>query len=546
VASPQTVSAAAPPAAALDWAEVTTVGDLLVRGAARWPDSDAIVFPGERHTYASLLAAAERSSASLLGLGIRPGERVGLVMPSCLDFAETVFGCALAGISAVLINSRFKSYELGYVIRDSGLVALVTTDLVSEHTDYVPLLREATADAPPALRHLILLGASSPEGFVDRAAFEAAGEGVTRDDTEAARRGVRLRQEAMLMYTSGTTANPKGCVLSHEGLVRTGMGAAERWQITSEDKIWDPLPMFHMGAVFPQLAMLHEGATFITQTHFDPAEALRLMEEEGCTFAYPTFPTITQNLIHHPDFATTDLSRVRLVVDTGSAESLSKTQEHFPNAPVITLYGGTEHGGGVAFSHLDEPLEQRVTTGGRPFRGTRVRIVDPETRAELPARERGEIAVHGAGLFDGYHNDPVRTAEVLEGGWYYTGDLGMVDEDGRVTFLGRLKDMLKVGGENVAAAEIEAYLGTHPAVKIAQVVGVPDARYVEVPAAFVELHPGASADEDEIVSFCRGKIATFKVPHYVRFVDEWPMSATKIQKFRLRDELVAQLGLEPS
>jgi fatty-acyl-CoA synthase len=538
------MSATTTGATALDWAELTTVGDLIVRGAVRWPDVDAIVLPGERHTYAGLLEAAERSAASLLGLGVRPGERVGIVMPSCLDFAETVFGCALVGVSAVLINSRFKSYELDYVIRDSGLVALVTTDLVSEHTDYVPLLREATADPAPALRHLILLGEGSPEGFVDRRTFEAAGEPISPEETHAARRAVRLRQEAMLMYTSGTTANPKGCVLSHEGLVRTAIGAAERWRITSADKIWDPLPMFHMGAVFPLLAMLHEGATFLTQTHFEPGEALQLMADEGCTFAYPTFPTITQNLIHHRDFASTDLGRVRLVVDTGSPESLRRTQEHFPDAPVITLYGGTEHGGGVAFSHLDEPLEQRVTTGGRPFRGTRVRIVDPESRRELPARERGEIAVHGAGLFDGYHNDPERTAQVLQDGWYYTGDLGMVDEEGRITFLGRLKDMLKVGGENVAAAEIEAYLGTHPAVKIAQVVGVPDPRYVEVPAAFIELVPGSTADEAEILAFCRGRIATFKVPRYVRFVEEWPMSATKIQKFRLRDELVAELGLE--
>ena len=225
----------------------------------------------------------------------------------------------------------------------------------------------------------------------------------------------------------------------------------------------------------------------MTSTHFDAGEALHLIEAERITFAYPTFPVITQDLIRHPDFERTDRGTIRLVNDTGPPETLREVQARFAPAPVVTLFGMTETCGGISWSAPGDPYEKRMTTGGLPLRGVDVRIVDPETDEETAMGERGEITVRAPGLFERYHNDPEKTAHAMRGGWFHTGDLGRVDEDGRLTFLGRLKDMLKVGGENVAALEIEAYLATHPAVKIAQVVGVPDARYQEVPAAFVEL-----------------------------------------------------------
>ncbi len=238
---------------------------------------------------------------------------------------------------------------------------------------------------------------------------------------------------------------------------------------------------------------MHVGATVVTRTHFEAGEALRQIEAERITYAFPTFPIITQALIHHPDFERTDLSTIRLVNDTGPPETLRVVQEKFAPASVVTLFGMTETCGGVSWSAPGDPLEKRMTTGGLPLRGTDVRIVDPETDEEVPVGERGEITVRSPGLFERYNNDPEKTAHAMRGGWFHSGDLGKVDEDGRLTFLGRLKDMLKVGGENVAAIEIEAYLATHPAVKIAQVVGVPDERYDEVPAAFVELADGAVA-----------------------------------------------------
>jgi acyl-CoA synthetase (AMP-forming)/AMP-acid ligase II len=541
------MSSSAQTPSAPDWVEVCTIGDLLVRAARLWPDKDWMIFQeGPRATYGEMLERAERAARSLLGLGIESGERVGILMPNCLEFLDVQYGCALLGVSAVPINARYKVAELQHVLEDGELGAIVTTDLISEYVPLPELVAEALESRPPALRHAIMLGdGPAPAGFVDAAAFAAAAEGVDVAEVHVRRRRVRLRDEAMMMYTSGTTAHPKGCVLTHEALVRTGMAAAERWETVHEDRFWDPLPMFHMSQVFPQLAHMHAGATIYTCTRFDATEAIRTFERERITYAFTTFPIITQAIIKHPDFEKADLSSIRLVNETGAAETIRDVQRRFgDHAKVVTLFGMTEGCGGITWGSPRDSEEKRITTGGLPLRGTEVRVVDEEDN-DLPPGTPGEILFRGPGLFERYHNDPEKTAHAMRGGWFHTGDRGQLDEEGRLTYLGRLKDMLKVGGENVAALEIEAFLGNHPAVKIAVVVGVPDPRYDEVPAAWVELVPGASLTEEELIEYCRGKIASFKIPRYVRFTDEWPMSASKIQKFKLRERMLAELGLQP-
>ena len=248
--------------------------------------------------------------------------------------------------------------------------------------------------------------------------------------------------------------------------------------------------------------------------------------------------------VNHLSRVTVDANaiHVRYVLDCSPPELIREVEEKI-GAPVVTMFGMTESSGGITWSAPDDPYEKRMETGGLPLRGTQVRVVDPETDEDLPFGGRGEILVRGPGLFERYLNDPEKTEEAMRGGWFHTGDLGKLDPDGRLTFLGRLKDMLKVGGENVAAVEIEAHLGTHPDALVVQVVGVPDPKYLEVPAAFVERVPGRTPTEEELLEHCRGKIASFKVPRYIRFVEEWPMSGTKIQKFRLREELMRELGL---
>jgi acyl-CoA synthetase (AMP-forming)/AMP-acid ligase II len=307
--------------------------------------------------------------------------------------------------------------------------------------------------------------------------------------------------------------------------------------------------MFHIAAILPMLAIFDVGGTYVTMGHFDAGLALQMLSRDAVTATYPCFVTIISDLLYHPSFASTDLTRIRLMNSNFAVQPAAigeAVQEAMPNTIQVGTFGMTETAGTVCTSDLDEPLRSRVTRLGQPLPGLEVRIVDENGR-ELAVGERGEILVRGYSLLDGYYKDPVKTAQALDAeGWFHTGDVCSLDADGTIMFHGRIKDMLKVGGENVAAAEIESCLARHPAVRLAQVVGVPDNRLVEVPAAFIECKPDQTVSAQELIDFCRKEIAGFKVPRHVRFVSEWPMSTSKIQKFRLRDRLIGELGLTSS
>jgi fatty-acyl-CoA synthase len=547
-----------------DWAEVTTLGDLIVRGAARYPDHLAIAFPDDRRTYAELLDGSVRAAKGLRGLGVGPGDHVGILMANCVAYVEMMLGTAMLGAVAVLINARYRGPELAYVVENADVAVLVTSDIVADHVDHVERVREAfprlgdavdpgapspgalSLEEAPGLRSVVVLSDVDFPGCLNRTDLERAAADVSDAQIRWLRRQVPLRSPAMMMYTSGTTAHPKGCLMTHEMVVRNCSAAGrQRFELDPTDRFWDPLPLFHMSAILPLVGCLDAGAAYLGMTHFDPSAALQQMVGEEATLAFPTFPLITQALVNHPDYPKTDLSRIRAVCNIAPPDNLRKLQEMWPHAIQFTAYGCTEIGGVACFNELTDTLEQRVNTSGRPFEGIQIRITDPETGQEVPTGEKGEICARGYSLFEGYYKDPERTAETVEpDGWFHTGDIGKVDADGRVSYLGRLKDMLKVGGENVAAAEIEGVLQDHPSVAIAQVVGIPDERYAEVPAAFVELKPGKEATAEELIEHCRGKMASFKLPRLVRTVTEWPMSATKIQKYRLREQLVDELGLQ--
>jgi acyl-CoA synthetase (AMP-forming)/AMP-acid ligase II len=294
------------------------------------------------------------------------------------------------------------------------------------------------------------------------------------------------------------------------------------------------------------VAVLDLGGSYLTIPNFDAGVALEMLEREKATHAYPCFVTIMQDLIEHPRFATTDLSSVRLMNSNFAVQPAwirEKMMKAMPHTIQVGTYGLTEGSGTICTSRPDDPYELRTGRLGVPLDDWEVKIVDPETGRECAVGEKGEIVARGPNMLAGYYNAPEKNAECIRDGWLHTGDVGSFDEHGQIMFHGRTKDMLKVGGENVAAAEIEAMLQTHPAVKLAQVVGVPHPRYVEVPAAFVELAEGAAATEAELIAHCEGKLARFKVPRYVRFVTSWPMSTSKIQKFRLRDQLIEELGV---
>ncbi|MEO0997100.1 MAG: fatty acid--CoA ligase family protein, partial [Pseudomonadota bacterium] len=324
------------------------------------------------------------------------------------------------------------------------------------------------------------------------------------------------------------------------------MALAGRYRLGADDSFWSPLPMFHIAAILPLAAAMSRGATYVTAPHFDAGAALATLEQEKVTCTYPCFWTIMGDLVNHEDFAKRDLSRIRLMNANFAVQPavVGETMEKaMPDTVYVGTFGMTETAGTVTTSRLDDTREDRFTRLGVPLAGLEVRVVDGDGN-EVPPGVRGEALIRGYSTFDRYYKAPEKTAEALDAdGWFHSGDMCSMDENGQVMFHGRIKDMLKVGGENVAAVEIEACLQKHDAVKLAQVVGVPDERLQEVPAAFVEFRNGQSASEDELIDFCRGKISNFKVPRYVRAVTEWPQSSTKIQKFKLQEQIVAELGL---
>ena len=541
---------------------VTTIGDLLLSAADCQGDKAALIFPEETVTYNQLVERALRSARGLQALGVKNREHVGLLMNSCVRLAEMFFAVSLCGAVPVMVNPRYRPSELSYLIENADLVTLVTTDELAEQVNFVERLYDGlpgldgqtdplrlALPSAPRLRNLVLTGSTSPQGFIDHAHFNQLAETVSELDVHQARVRVRVRETGLILYTSGTTANPKGCLISHEAMVRNAMATVRhRYLLNADDRAFSALPLYHIAALKPMLGMLEVGGTFVAQGHFEPGQCLQMMEENKVTAVFLPFVTFLQGLLYHPDFARTDLSSVRIMNSCFAAQPKSVGDAYrkaMPGTMQMGTFGMTEASGFVATGVWGMDEELGYTRLGLPLLGVEVRIIDSDSGQDVPVGVHGEVLVRGFNLFDGYYKDPLKTAEALDAdGWFHTGDIGSLDENGHIMFHGRFKDMLKVGGENVAAAEIEEVLTRHPAVKLVQVVGIPDPKYAEVPAAFVELAPGQSASEQELIDLCKKEIASFKVPRHVRFVTEWPMSASKIQRFKLRKELIEELGIE--
>ena len=525
------------------YTEFSTLGDLLVKATQLYADNDMLIFPERHVTYTQMHDMAYRRARALIATGLRPGCHVGILMANCIEYVEYLMAVQLIGGMAVPINARYKASELAYVLENADIDLVVTHDKISEYANFAQLIQEALAEKlGPRLRHLVMIGKPT-DGFVDDLAFLESGESVSIDQVDEYRAGVSVRQPAIMMYTSGTTANPKGCPLNHEVLVRNGINMnRSRYFLESNDRFWAPLPMFHMAAILPLMCCMDAGAALLSMIRVEPGLSLKMMEEEKVTVAFPSFPTIMQDLLNHPDFEKTDLSNLKRLNNVAPPDLLQRFQDALPQAVQTGAYGLTEAGGVIAFNHPDESLEQRLHTCGKPMPGLLAKIVDPDTLEERTTGEQGEILLKGYSVFDGYYNAPEKNQEAFVDGWFRTGDLCAIDAAGGIEFHGRIKDMLKVGGENVAALEIESFLLTHPSVIMAQVIGVPDDRLTEVACAYIELHDGASMTPEELIEFCRGKISSFKIPRHVRFVSEWPMSSTKIQKFVLKEKFSETAG----
>lgn len=521
-----------------------TIAGLFAAQAAATPDAVFGIFPDGEVTYGLLHVRALAMAKGLMALGIRPGARVAALMPNCTDWLPCFFGALYAGAVLVPLNARYKRHELSYAIAHCQAELLLTTDAIDDHVDFVDLLRQtlpglAAGDrdqTAPDLRHLVLMGRRRTPDFLSEADIVAAGQGIPDAAVQAAWHSVAPEDAAVIIYTSGTTSAPKGCVLSHAGIQRSWYTFAETVDLSAADRIWMPMPFFHTGGVGPMTAVLSRGAAFMTQPHFEPEEAVAMIRRYRIAHLYSGFPQMSLTVLQHPSYSREAFGFVRSMLNVGPPATQQAVQKLLPaGAVLLNLFGMTEGAGIITFTPADTPAELRAVTSGRPPHHTEIRIVDPESGTVCAPEAMGEIQFRGGGAFLHYHRDPEATAAaILPGGWVRTGDRGRIDAGGWLHYAGRLKDMLKVGGENVAAAEIEFFLTRHPDVKMVQVIGAPDARMGEVPVAFVERVPGGTVTQEALIAMCQGELARWKIPRAVVFVSEWPMSSTKVQKFRLR------------
>ncbi len=527
-----------------------TLGKVLDHAVATWPDEEFLVFGNERASFREVGESADLMARALHGLGVRRGDHVGILMDDGIEYVGALFGAAKLGAVVVTLSARYKQVELAHTIAHSDIEILIldstTTDFGARVTEVAPDLADADStaldlEALPRLRHIVSLGGPAPSSFLGRADLERAAAAVDPAEIEAVAAAVDPTDIGMLMYTSGTTGAPKGCLLRHEALVRNATGLAGSFEMTAADRMWVVGTFFHMMGVQPMISCATTGATFVGMTFYSADEGIRLLMEERCTIAFPVRDNDFLPVVDHPAFDPERLRSLRRLYCLGLRESVFHIQEKLAWAPQVAAWGCTESTGMMSLGSPDDPLEARLTTGGYPFPGNALSVVD-EDGEDLPAGEIGDIRYTGYCVFAGYYKDPERTASVIgPNGELNPGDLAVMDEAGRPTFAGTRKGMLRVGGENVSYLEVEDFLCTHPAVKMVVVVGVRDARYNEVPAAFVELADGAEASEEELIDYGLGRIATFKIPRYVRFVEEWPMSSSKIKRPPLKERLEREL-----
>ena len=502
------------------------LGNSFLSSVERDPDALAIVDGSVRLTYAQWYRRISSIDAAFDELGLMPGDHLVTMLQNRWEAATIHWACQFSGVVITPINWRSKDDEVDYYLENAEAKAIVFEDVSADAIRASGIAKTRTRIALDAAQH----------GEISFLTL------LTREASPAEPR-VGADSWSIMLYTSGTTSRPRGCLHSHASLVEEGEAVTERLGLRPDDRFWTPLPMFHCGgfdvavsAMAGRCGMVHVGT-------FEPARALAQLADERCTVGFPAFDTIWVPVLDHPSFPDTDLSALRMVLNVGSPERMRSMQARLPHVVQMSCTGSTESFGFCCMGSPDDPAEVRATTCGRPLRHMQARVVDPETGVDVAPGTPGEFRFRGGSRFMRYHRDDALTAERIDAdGWYSSGDLVVADAEGRIAFVSRLKDMLKVGGENVAAAELEGFLSEHPAVGLVQVVAAPDAHYGEVPAAFVQLRVGATATEDELIDFCRGSIAGFKVPRYVRFVDEWPMSGTKVQKFRLRDALAAELS----
>jgi fatty-acyl-CoA synthase len=519
-----------------------TIGANLDATVRRWPQRPALVSRHQdlRWSWAELADRVDRLAAGLLAAGIGQGDRVGIWAPNCAEWVLVQYATAKIGAILVNVNPAYRTHELGYVLRQSGVKLLVSAPEFKT-SDYRSMVGDVRGDCP-ALERVVFLG--TPEWELIATA-EPEAEAL-------ARRAASLSCDdpINIQYTSGTTGFPKGATLSHHNILNNGFLVGELLAYTEQDRVCIPVPFYHcFGMVMGNLACTSHGACMVIPApSFEPEATLEAAAAEQCTSLYGV-PTMFIAELEHPRFAEFDLSSLRTGIMAGSPcpiEVMSRVVAEMHMEEVSICYGMTETSPVSTQTRRDDALERRVATVGRPGPHIEIKVVDPVTGLTVARGEAGELCTRGYSVMLGYWEDPEKTAEAIDpAGWMHTGDLATMDEAGYCKIVGRIKDMVIRGGENVYPREIEEFLYGHPGVADVQVIGVPDARYGEELCAWIRLRDGAALTEDELRDFCRGKLAHFKIPRYVLFVDDFPMTVTgKIQKFKMREDSIEHLGLQ--
>lgn len=526
-----------------------TLPDLLDEMALRYGDREAVVSGTDRLTYADYRARARQLAKGLHSLGVRQGDKVALLMGNRTEWLLVDFAVAMLGATLVPLSTWSRTRELEYVLRHSDATTLITVDRFLGQ-DYLAMLAEIGPGSArlPLLRHIACLSPERHPGVVAFAELSELGADVPDALIDAAQRAVRPTDIAYILYTSGTTSTPKGVQLQHFGLIENMFNIGERQHLTPADRLWLGVSLFWgFGCENALLALMTHGGCVVLQEHFEPGEALRLMERARCTVYYGT-PNITLALFEHPDRRRCDLRSLRTGAAIGSPQAIQMAMD-LGVGEICNVYGLTECYGNCTVTDAHDPVDARLYTVGRPLPGMQIKIADPDTRRPLPPGQAGEIILRGY-ITPGYYKDPDKNAAAFDpDGYFLTGDLGSLDDDGRLRFRGRIKDIVKTGGINVAPLEVEEVLLTHPAVEQVYVVGVPDARKEEALAAVVVLREGARVSGDELRAFCRALLAAFKVPRHFRFMarEALPLTASgKVQKHRLREGLLAELEAAPA
>ncbi len=550
------------------------IGEVLDDTAAAHPDNDALIVchQARRYSYAELRDEVERAARGLLALGIKKGDRIALWATNCAQWVVTQFATAAVGAIQVNINPANRSVELEYALHQSQSQTLLLIQGFRE-TDYVQVVRELCPESEgtgfgelhaarlPELQRLIFLGANlghpapqpsadMPRGMLAWSELLHLGDGVPIERLQERKASLGFDDPVNIQYTSGTTGLPKGATLSHHNIVNNARLIANAMRFTHRDRLCIPVPFYHcFGSVLANMACVVTGATMVVPSpYFDAEAALEAVSAEHCT-ALHGVPTMFIDELEHPDFARFDLSSLRTGIMAGSPcpiEIMRRVVKQMHCSEMTIAYGLTEASPVITQTTIDDPLELRVTTVGKVLPHTEVKIVNPLDGKTVPVGEQGELCTRGYHVMKGYYNNASATRAVIDADrWLHTGDLSVMDENGYFKITGRAKDVIIRGGENISPREIEEFLYGCPGISAVQVIGIPDRKYGEQVAAWIKLERGASLTADDVRDFCVGKIARFKIPRYIKFVEEFPLTLTgKMQKFKMREMAIKELGLE--